>query len=338
MKKVSDLVAPILTASGVSLHFGTGPYVLEDISIALEAGKLTSIVGPSGSGKTTLLRLLAGLLTPDSGSVYFHDQALEGPELRLVPGYEEIRLVSQHPNLSPNITAEENLKVALRGFQASYKEERLHYLMGLFFLEEYRDHYPRELSGGQQQRLTIACAMATEPEVLLMDEPFSALDPSNTSLLIKNIQFLAHQTRTAVALVTHDTRFALMADEVMVISKGKCLQKADPVTIYEAPASKEVAAFFGPVSTIGPAARRTLELSGKSLIIRAENILVKKRGHGFPGTITSHSFMGLYHLIEVRLDTGEKVLAVDFGRTWNKGDHVVIEIPVKKVISLPNPK
>ncbi len=333
------MAKPILTAQNLHKAFIEGVPVLEAISLDLYPGKLLSIVGPSGSGKTTLLRLLAGLLSPDTGVVALEGKPLEGPDIRLVPGYAEIKLVEQHSALRSNITAEENLRVALLGFKKEYIESRLDYLLDLFFLQDYRSFYPRQLSGGQQQRLTIACAMATEPAVLLMDEPFSALDPANTAILIKNIQKMASQTKTSIVLVTHDTRYALMADEVVVLIQGKSIQRASPGDIYKEPVTKEVASFFGPVAILSTSLKKELGVTypGK-VLVRAESIKVKRRGTGLPGSVTSHAFMGLYDLLEIRLDVGDRLLALDFNRQWQKGESLVISIPTKKLILLPNSK
>lgn len=333
------MALPILTAQNLHMAFTEGVPVLEDISLDLYPGKLLSIVGPSGSGKTTLLRLLSGLLSPVSGSITLEGNPLEGPNIRLVPGYEEIKLVEQQSALRPNITAEESLRVALLGFKKEYIETRLDYLLDLFFLQDYRTFYPRQLSGGQQQRLTIACAMATEPAVLLMDEPFSALDPANTAILIKNIQKMASQTKTTIVLVTHDTRYALMADEVVVLIHGKNIQRATPTVIYRSPVTKEVASFFGPVSLLSPALKKELGVihPGK-VLVRAESIRVKRRGVGFAGSVTGHAFMGLYDLIEIKLDQGDRLLALDFSRQWQKGEKLVITVPNRKLILLPNSK
>lgn len=326
---------PILDAENLSISYLDSVPVLSNISLALFQGKLLSIVGTSGSGKTTLLKLLAGLLSPDSGQITFQGQIMEGPDKRLVPGYEEIKLVHQQSDLRPHISAAENLHNALLGFKKSYREERLTYLLELFQLTGIKHQLPRTLSGGQQQRLTIACAMATEPAVLLMDEPFSALDPANTAILLQNIRKLATETNTAIVLVTHDSRYALMADEVMVISQGRIAQSGTPRDLYFAPATEEIAGLFGSVSRLTPAFAKSIGIKTKNqLLVRAEHVRLKKRGNGIDGKITHQTFMGMYHLVEIKLAGQGSLLAIDASKSWAVGDPVLVEIPPRRIICI----
>lgn len=304
--------------------------VLRNINLELTAGIFTSIVGPSGSGKTTLLRMLAGHLEPTTGKVLFHDAQMEGPDIRLVPGYEEIKLVFQQYELRPNISARENIASALIDYKREYREERVQFLLDFFFMAEYANHKPRELSGGQQQRLAIAKAIANEPEVLLMDEPFSALDSTNSALFLQEMKKLAHDTGTAVVLVTHDTQDAMVADEVVVLMEGQVKQKGTPEDIYHNPIDFSVASFFGPLNVLPK--RFTNSASEKAKYIRPEEMTIGFAEGQSDDLVKNVLFRGAYHVLQIETKEGDELLAYDFTRTFKVGDAVSIDLNFTKSI------
>lgn len=205
-----------------------------------------AIVGRSGSGKTTLIRMLAGLLDPDSGKILFHGKKLEGPGEKLIPGHEEIRLVHQDFKLYHRMTVAENLLNALIRYTPDYKIDRTAELLDLCRLTHVKEHFVHEISGGEKQRVAIAMALATEPEVLLFDEPFSNLDLNTKEGLLVEIQSIARQTNTAVVLITHDSRDAMeIADEMLVLDKGANIRRDSPGAVYRQPNFHEVADLLG---------------------------------------------------------------------------------------------
>ncbi len=228
-----------------------GKEILKNISLELIPGAVHVLLGPSGSGKTSLLRILAGLLDPDGGQVRLDGQPLEGPKDRLVPGYEEISIAHQDFKLKHKMTVRENIRYELLGYTKDYQQERIETLLGLFRIQHLSEKDISLLSGGEKQRVAIARAMAHEPDVLLMDEPFSNLDLGTKSALLSEIRTLARETETAILLVTHDTRDALeVADVVSVLYHGHIIRQAPPQEIYDTPQYEVVANLFGPFNVI----------------------------------------------------------------------------------------
>jgi len=224
-------------------------YVLNGLSFELSEGEILAVVGQSGTGKSSLLRIIAGLLDADSGSVHLNELLIKGPKRKLVPGYEEIQLVHQDFELHPYMSIGEAVRKHLSGYESSFQDERTEQLLSLAQLENQQDKYPREISGGQQQKIAIATAIANEPEVLLMDEPFSNLDPFSKARFFSHIRKEIEQLGTGVIFVTHDTRDALLfADRIIVLRDSKMIQEGTPQEIYHEPLDQQVAEFFGPVS------------------------------------------------------------------------------------------
>ena len=193
----------------------TRVYAVEDVSMSVLPGEFVCIVGPSGSGKTTLLRVLAGLLVPDSGEVLLYKQHLSEP-------CAEIGFVFQKPNLMPWRTVLDNvfLPLQLRGERAEQARQRAIYLIEMVGLGDFAHSYPHELSGGMQQRVSIARALAHDPDILLMDEPFGALDALNRELLNQELLQLWQTTGKTIIMVTHDIREAVfLSDRVVVLTQ-----------------------------------------------------------------------------------------------------------------------
>lgn len=209
---------PILKAVHLSKQYDTrhGPLsAIEGISFEMAACEFLCVVGPSGCGKTTLLRLLSGLLMPDQGQVYLHDQPVRGPR-------QEIGFVFQKANLMPWRTVIDNvlLPLQIQRMPPAEAEERALQALDLVGLGEFARNYPRELSGGMEQRVAIARALAHEPQILLLDEPFGALDALTRERLNQELLHVWQISRKTVVMVTHDVREAVfLADRVLVLSQ-----------------------------------------------------------------------------------------------------------------------
>jgi NitT/TauT family transport system ATP-binding protein len=208
---------PILQANHISKHYPTQQgaiAALEDISFEVAAGEFLCIVGPSGCGKSTILRLLAGLVQPDSGQVCLHGQPLTAPSA-------DIGLVFQKANLMPWRTVFDNvlLPLQVQHVPAELAQARAAEALDLVGLADFAPNYPHELSGGMAQRVAIARALAHEPEVLLLDEPFGALDALSRERLNQELTQLWEISRKTVVMVTHDIREAVfLADRVLVLT------------------------------------------------------------------------------------------------------------------------
>ncbi len=232
-----------LSAEGVSKSYGSN-VALHPLDLALERGELVTLLGPSGCGKTTLLRIVAGFTAPTTGRVMLGGQDLTA----LPPARRQMGMVFQAYSLFPNLSAEDNVRFGLkvRGMGPADSEKRLKTLFALIGLEEARKRYPHQLSGGQQQRIALARALAIEPQVLLLDEPLSALDAQVRLNLRDEIRRVQRETGTTTLFVTHDQEEALaISDRVAVMEKGRAAQLGTPEDIYRRPASAFVAEFVG---------------------------------------------------------------------------------------------
>ncbi len=227
----------------VSKKFGNA-YALKNVNLEITSGSLTALVGPSGSGKSTLLRIIAGFENPDNGRVWLfgNDATKQTIENR------EIGFVFQNYALFPNLTVWENIAFGLKIKKVSTKRiaERVKELLELIQLESFAEAYPYQLSGGQRQRVALARAMAIEPKLLLLDEPFGALDPKVRKDLRNWLKELHSQVPLTTLLVTHDQQEAMeVADQLVVFSTGKVEQFGTPKEIYDSPATEFIMNFIG---------------------------------------------------------------------------------------------
>ena len=223
---------------------------LDDVSVEVAPGSLTALLGPSGSGKSTLLRIIAGLEDADSGTV-----TIEGNEAtHLPPQKRNVGFVFQHYAAFKHMTVRDNIAFGLK-IRKRPKDEvtrRVDELLDLVQLQGFGDRYPAQLSGGQRQRMALARALAPEPKVLLLDEPFGALDARVRKELRLWLRRLHDETHTTTVIVTHDQEEAMeVAETVAVMNHGKIEQIAGPVELYEKPANEFVMGFVGAVNRVG---------------------------------------------------------------------------------------
>ena len=226
---------------------------LNDINLDIHSGELVALLGPSGCGKTSLLRIIAGLETPDAGSIQFHGEDVSNHDVR----DRNVGFVFQHYALFRHMTVFDNVAFGLRmkpkGQRPSEAEiaERVHELLGMVQLDWLADRYPEQLSGGQRQRIALARALAVKPKVLLLDEPFGALDAKVRGDLRAWLRRLHDEVHVTTVLVTHDQAEALdVADRVAVLNKGRIEQVGTPTEVYDSPANAFVMSFLGTVSTL----------------------------------------------------------------------------------------
>jgi sulfate transport system ATP-binding protein len=235
----------------VSKRFGTFQ-ALEDVSLDVEGGALTALLGPSGSGKSTLLRIIAGLEWPDSGEI-----RLSGEDATALPTQQRgVGFVFQHYAAFKHMSVRENIAFGLkvRKRPKAAIRSRVDELLELVQLQGFGDRYPSQLSGGQRQRMALARALAPEPKVLLLDEPFGALDARVRAELRVWLRRLHDETHTTTVFVTHDQEEAMdVADRVVVMNKGRVEQVAEPRELYDAPANEFVMSFVGQANRIGNA-------------------------------------------------------------------------------------
>ena len=238
----------VLTATGLHHAFpGRPPVVaLRGLDLSAADGRVTAVLGPSGCGKTTLLRILAGSQRPDAGTVTLGDRVLCAPGVRVPPEQRRIGLVPQEGALFPHLDVAGNVAYGIHRRPRAERRSRVAELLDLVGLPGYGDRRPHELSGGQQQRVALARALAPSPDVVLLDEPFSALDTSLRGSLRDEVMGTLRQAGVTVILVTHDRSEALsLADDVAVVRSGRVVQVGPGAELYRRPADLWTARFLG---------------------------------------------------------------------------------------------
>jgi ABC-type Fe3+/spermidine/putrescine transport system ATPase subunit len=237
------MATPVLEMRHVSKRYGSAAAVT-DISFSVQSGQILALLGPSGCGKTTTLRMVAGFVKPDEGSI-----RIGGRDMRDVRPHERnVGLVFQDYALFPHLTVEQNIAYGLRqrGDDKDSIAIRVIELLSLVRLRGFEGRRPDGLSGGQQQRVALARAMAITPEVMLLDEPLSALDAKLRQELRFELKQILQAARCTTLIVTHDQDEAMsLADEIIVMHRGQILQQGDAAAIYHAPRSRTVAEFIG---------------------------------------------------------------------------------------------
>ncbi|NDF32094.1 MAG: ABC transporter ATP-binding protein [Acidimicrobiia bacterium] len=281
-----------------------GPTVaLADFDLTIAPGEFISLLGPSGCGKTTALRIAAGFERADAGTV-----SLGGHDLSPIPAHKRnMGMVFQSYSLFPNLDVRKNVAFGLktRRLESSVIVRRVDEMLEIVQLSGLGDRFPHQLSGGQQQRVALARALAVRPEVLLLDEPMSALDARVRSTLRDEIKRIQRDTGVTTLFVTHDQDEALaMSDRVGVMSEGRLEQVGSPHEVYQSPASPFVARFVGSINEI-PSEQGTILVRPEALTIH-ENV-----HHGkWIGTVVASTFQGPSTLVDVRLDTLDLLVRV----------------------------
>jgi len=236
-----------LEVNSLTVHLGSRK-VLDDLSITIAAGTFTAILGPSGCGKTTLLRAIAGLVPPTSGTIRFGKQLVSVSSLVLPPHKRRIGYVPQEAALFPHLSVAENIAFALD--KENYTKDRRRVIVAemleLIGLSHFGDRMPGELSGGQQTRVALARALAIEPKIVLLDEPFSALDAALRTELREEVSTLLKKRETTALMVTHDREEALVtADMIALMREGRIVQHGTPAEVYFSPTTPYAAVSTG---------------------------------------------------------------------------------------------
>ncbi len=292
------IFANMLEINNISFSYGKQNPTLNNISFSLKPGEHLSVMGESGCGKSTLLKVIYGLLDVDKGTLFWKDHQILGPEYHLVPGMEFFKYVPQNFDLMPFTTVAENISKFLSRFFPEEAKQRTQELLEVIEMEEFADVKVKTLSGGQQQRVAIARALAKEPELLLLDEPFSQIDNfKKNSLRRKLFQYLKDKN-IACIVATHDGSDALsFSDQLIVIKDHSILAEGKPNELYQFPPNIYVAALFDDVNEI--------TVNGELKLVYPHQISVTETST-VKATVKKNYFKGSYWLIEVISD-GEQL-------------------------------
>ena len=267
---------------------------LNDISFSLEKGKILSIIGESGCGKSTLLKLIYGLYDLDEGSVSWNENEILGPKFYLIPGMEFIKYLAQDFDLMPFITVAENVGKYLSNFYPEEKKARIRELLEIVEMSDYANVKAKFLSGGQMQRVAIARVLALEPEMLLLDEPFSHIDNFRKNTLRRKLFAYLKEKNITTLVATHDSMDVLsFADEVVVMKNGKIVESGQPNYIYNNPKDFYVASLFGDVNQI--------QIDGKIMLLFPHQLKVVDSSD-LKVTVKNNFFKGSHYLVESEFD------------------------------------
>ncbi|MCB4798225.1 ABC transporter ATP-binding protein [Neotamlana laminarinivorans] len=283
----------MLNVKNLTFSYNKSP-ILKNISFNVKMGENLAIIGESGSGKSTLLNLIYGEFDLNEGKIFWKDTEILGPKYNLVIGYEFMKYVHQEFDLMPYITVAENIGKHLSRFFPEEKEQRTQELIKVVELEDFANVKVKTLSGGQKQRVALARALAKQPEIILLDEPFSHIDNFKKQSLRRSVYKYLKDKNISCIVATHDKDDVLgFADTMMVLNNNEILDTGKPETLYKHPKTPLIASFFGEFNVIN------------NEIIYANQLKVVEHSNLKAKVITSY-FKGSYYLIEAELN-GEKV-------------------------------
>ncbi|MFQ5597924.1 MAG: ABC transporter ATP-binding protein [Nitrospiria bacterium] len=304
------------------IYPGSHQPAVSHVSFQVDRGDVLAVLGPSGSGKTTILRLIAGFEHPDDGSIFLNEQDVCRTGHCLPPEKRGIGMVFQDYALFPHLTVSENVSFGLRRLGRSERHKKVEGILEMVGLSAFGGKYPHELSGGQQQRTALARALAPDPIVILMDEPFSNLDPDMRMKMRQDVSSILRTSGCSAVLVTHDHEEAFaMADKIALLNNGRLEQHGSPEAVYHTPVTPFVADFVGQADFIAGRIQRDLivtaigDLQNNSrfssgtevwVMIRPDDIDLVPNLEG-SAAITARQFRGSENLYTVRLSSGEIV-------------------------------
>jgi ABC-type Fe3+/spermidine/putrescine transport system ATPase subunit len=292
----------MLDIQNISFSYTEKP-VIKNVSFTINKGENIAIIGESGCGKSTLLKLMYGLYDLDEGKIFYNEKPIYGPKYNLIPGMPFMKYLAQDFDLSPFETVAENVGKFLSNGFANMKKLRVQELLEMVEMEQFSNVKAKFLSGGQQQRVALVRVLALEPEVILLDEPFSQIDAFRKNALRRNLFRYLKQKGITCIIATHDSTDALsFADEAIVMRNGEVIVKDNPTKIYEDPETKYVASLFGEVNEI------------------ATHLLVSYEDETHKTLVYPH---------QLKMVTESK-LPVKIRRTYFRGNHFLIETVYKR--------
>jgi iron(III) transport system ATP-binding protein len=336
-----DADGPALRCVGLTKRYGA-LVAVDRVDLEVPRGGLTALLGPSGCGKTTVLRLVAGLLDPDEGTIEIHGHPVTGPGIAVAPERRHVGMVFQDYALFPHLDVTRNVAYGLRQLPRHERSARVASALRLVGLETLGGRLPTELSGGQQQRVALARALAPEPDLILLDEPFSNLDAALRATVREEVRAILRAADQTAVFVTHDQEEALsLADQVAVMDRGRVHQVADPQTLYSEPATRFVAEFVGEADVL-PGTRagrylvdtpigrlpsdRALRAGEVTVVVRPESLRLRRAEDGI-GIVTGLSYFGHDQLVTVEVPGGHHLRSRRGpGLDLARGDRVRLDV------------
>ncbi len=328
-----------------------GHTIVSNINLELSSGEIGCLLGHSGCGKTTLLRAIAGFEQPASGEVILRGKQVASPQKSLPTEQRNVGMVFQDLALFPHLSIADNIAFGIRHKSTKEIDARIETLLELVRLPQLRNKYPHQLSGGQQQRIALARAMAPQPDLLLLDEPFSSQDSERREQLAREVGQILREDNITAMLVTHDQHEAFaMADHIGVINNGKLMQWDTPYNLYHRPNSREVADFIGQgvlvKGTVLEAGKLETELGTVSgefsqplpagtavdLLVRPDDIIHDDDSNNF-ATVTEKSFRGAEYLYRLNLSGDTNVLCIAPSHHNHKiGEKIGIKLEIDHLV------
>jgi ABC-type sugar transport system ATPase subunit len=309
---------PIIEVRNLSLQYGNNSRLaVSNLNFQVYRGEVLALAGKSGSGKTTLLHALAGLMQPLGGSILFNNEALPGPNDKLVPGHPDILLAFQDNRLSDMLTIRQNLNVAMLAYKPAFKAAQIDMLLQILHIGHLADTRPVHISGGERQRASLARALATRPEVVLLDEPFSNLDFSLKNQIIRRLLALLKSWGCTIILVSHEPTDALsLSDRVILLQDGQLVASGTPEQLYRNPKSVYEATFFGEMNIIAAPDWKYIFSDNKIKFLagmvwfRPSDVEISFNGPGCEASVEQVLFFGSYYRVQLILNLPEKTIEI----------------------------
>jgi ABC-type Fe3+/spermidine/putrescine transport system ATPase subunit len=305
----------MLSAQNISFSY-IDKTTLNQLSFTVEKGSTTAIIGESGCGKSTLLKLIYGLYDLDEGQIFWNKQEVLGPKYHLIPGMEYMKYLAQDFDLMPFITVAENVGKYLSNIYKDKKDQRVQELLEIVEMSEFANIKAKYLSGGQMQRVALARVLALEPEVLLLDEPFSHIDNFRKNSLRRKLFGYLQEKQITTIIATHDSTDVLsFADEVLVMKNGEIIEKGSPNELYFNPKNKYIASLFGDVNEI--------EINGVAQLIYPHQLKIVEKS-SIEVEVVQSFFRGNIYLIEAKFQ--KSILYFENTAAFEKGEKLFLQI------------